>query len=270
MKTWKLILLLISVSVASFSQNKPTPFATGILVKGTSEFTKQVAFGDTITLKDGSKLPAPKPTTNPTATISLNLSSTQEYMASGSALAITVTWSITRPTDCRPITSITVAGTSITPNAIAEGQSQSGTLASTQARNTNTTYTVAVSSADKTGNASSTITWSWKRYWGTVTSTTVTDADILALTGAGVGIGSEFATSLAKTYNGITGGGKYLVFAFPSSWGTPIFKVYGLTNTAFTKIRDNTFVNASGGSTNYQVWVSNTPYNSVVTDFKIE
>lgn len=270
MRTLKLILLLISVSVTCLSQSKPTPFATGILVKGASEFTKVVSFDDTITLKDGSKLPAPRPTTAPTATISLSLGSTQEYMASGSALSVTATWSITRPTDCRPITSITVAGTSITPDALNEGQSQSGTLATTLARNTNSIYTVAVNSTDKSGSASSTITWSWKRYWGAVTSTTVTDADILALTGAGVGTGSEFASSRTKSYDGITGGGKYLVFAFPSSWGTPIFKVYGLTNSAFTKVRDNTFINASGGSNTYQVWVSNTPYNSAVTDFNIE
>lgn len=270
MKTWKLTLLLISICCASFSQTKQTPFATGILVKGTSEFTKAVKFYDTITLKDGSKLPAPPPTTSPTAAISLSIGSTQEYMASGAILPITISWSVTRPTDCRAITAINVAGTSITPNQIAEGQSQSGTLSASLVRNSNSIYTVTVNSSDKSASSSSSITWSWKRYWGAVTSTNVSDADILALTGAGVGTGNEFATTKNKTYNGINGGGKYLVFAFPSSWGTPIFKVYGLTNSAFTKVRDNLFINASGGSTSYQVWVSNTTYNSAVSDFKIE
>jgi hypothetical protein len=219
------------------------------------------------------------PSTSPTATISVSGGILREYMSAGAALSVDLPWSVTRPVACAAISTITVDGISQTVNAIAEGQSQSGTL-TTRAlpRNTSTTYTVSVVTSDgKTGSASSTVAWQWKRYWGAFASAvpptnagfSITDAQILALTGAGVGTGNELSTTRVKTYNNINAAGNYLVFAWPSSWGTPTFVINGLINTAFTKVRSNTFVNASGGSTAYDVWVSNTTQASAIAQFQI-
>ena len=61
-----------------------------------------------------------------------------------------------------------------------------------------------------------------------------------------------------------------MVVAFPSSFGTPTFTINGLTSTAWTKVRDNAFVNSSGGTTSYQVWVSNTQMNAAIASFTIK
>ena len=206
------------------------------------------------------------PSTSPTASISLSVSTSQEYMASGSAVPVSLNWTVNRPVACTAISTIVVNAVSQTVNAINEGQSQSGTLAGqSMVRNTNQSFSVNVTSQDgKSGSASTSVTWYWKRYWGTIASNaSPSDAQILALN-------NELSTTRVKSYDGISGGGQYLIFAFPSAWGVPVFKVYGLTNSAFTKMRDNAFTNASGGSTTYQVWISNTVYNGVVSDFNIE
>lgn len=220
------------------------------------------------------------PSVPPASTINSTLAPTQEYMADGADLATDLNWTATRPEACLPIASIVVDGVSQTLDTpFEEGYTQSGTLSGRALpRNTQTSYTIEVNSEDKLSSNTVTINWRWKRYWGDFASTvpptdgsfTITDADILALTGAGVGIGSEFATSRQKSYNGIDGGGNYLVFAFPASWGTPVFKINGLTSTAFTKVREDAFVNASGGIDTYQVWVSNSEMNSPISEFEIE
>jgi len=219
------------------------------------------------------------PSTSPTATITnTGYGTSKEFTTSGTD-AVTLTWTVTRPAYCTQLALVVVDGTTITPTPNpAEGASSGATTASTITKNTNKTFTVSVTSADgKTGSASTTVTWYWKRYWGAFASAvpptngsfSISDAQILALTGAGVGTGNEISTTRVKSYDGINGGGDYLVFAFPSSWGTPLFVVNGLPNTAFTKVRDNSFTNASGGSTTYQVWVSNFEQNSAISDFEI-
>jgi hypothetical protein len=91
----------------------------------------------------------------------------------------------------------------------------------------------------------------------------ITNLMIRNLTGAGVSPGNALATSYSKTYTGINGAGKYLIFAHPTIFGAnPTFVVNGLANSAFTKVRSSSaFVNESGFSINYDVWVSNTAYN---------
>jgi len=116
-----------------------------------------------------------------------------------------------------------------------------------------------------------------KRYWGKTTLNNsdfilLSDQDkntlILNLTGAGVGSGKEFATSRVKAYNGINGAGEYLIFAFPTSFGTPTFIQNGLTNTAFTKY-EYTFENVVDYGVPFQIWISDSTYNGVVAKFNI-
>lgn len=220
------------------------------------------------------------PSVPPTTTLSSSLATTQEYASAGADYTTNLTWSSTRPVACLSITLITIDGVGQTlDDPFNEGHTQNGVLNSRAVpRNTQTSFTNVTNSTDKSSTSTVTIVWRWKRYWGAFASAvpptdpafSISDGDILALTGAGVGTGNEFATGRAKNYDGINGAGDYLVFAFLSSYGTPVFKINGLPSTAFTKVRDNAFVNASGGSETYQVWVSDTEYNSPVTSFIIE
>ena len=98
----------------------------------------------------------------------------------------------------------------------------------------------------------------------------ITDTIIKNLTGANANaqlFGKELSTTKSKTYTGIDGAGKHLVFAWPSTVAspyTPTFTVNGLPNSAFTQVRTNSvFSNEYGfNGTNYEVWVSNTLQNS--------
>lgn len=220
------------------------------------------------------------PSTSPTASISVSGGTSREFMVAGTALTVDATWSATRPIACQAITNITVDGVSQTLMVpFNEGATQNGVLTGrTLNRNINATYSISVLASDgKTGGASATVTWYWGRYWGSFVSAypptdirfSISDAEVIALTGAGIGTGFELSTTRVKTYNGINASGNYLVFAFPSTWGTPTFVINGLISTAFTKVRDNAFTNASGGSTNYQVWVSNTTQASAIAQFQI-
>ena len=70
-------------------------------------------------------------------------------------------------------------------------------------------------------------------------------------------------------YENIDGQGKHLVFAWPSTVTgatTPVFKVNGTINSAFTNVRTSSpLTNTYGFSgTDYEVWVSNTRYFSPV------
>lgn len=195
-------------------------------------------------------------------TLSLSANNTSREL--GSSTAVTLSWSVTKRT--RGISAITAGGvsqavpTNIDNDNDTDGAVGSGTQAVNTAANTNTTYTLLVTdSASNNFSTTVTITYFNKRYWGRLTNFSASDAEIIAA----VGGGSEFSTTRVQTRNGLNGSGDYLFFAFPSSFGTPTFTVNGLPNTAWTKIRSNSaFVNASGYSNNYDVWISNTKQNS--------
>jgi len=233
--------------------------------------------GDTLLLAwlNNYFFPEPAPVVNITPSIGNSL----EFMSAGAALTTSLSWSVNRPAQSSAISSITVNGTSITPDPIAEGATQTGTLTNQSlARNTVTTYAItAINTSTYSATKTTTVQWYWKRYWGAFASAyapgnpsfSISDAQILALTGAGVGSGSELSTTLVKNYDGINGGGNYLVFAWPTSWGTPTFVINGLVSTAFTRVRSNAFINASGGTTSYDVWVSDTQMNSPIAQFQI-
>jgi hypothetical protein len=200
-----------------------------------------------------------------------------------------LSWTVTK--NSNSITSITVDSTSVIPT----GNTQTGTKSTTATHSLVPisvsevqTYTMSTSDGTTTISTTSTVTWMNKRYWGFMDLTTclpsnpdltlspgdaaavgsfITDTKIKSMTGAGVGSGSELATTLSKTYTSINAAGKYLCFAWPTLFGTPTFVVGGFTNTAFTKVRSNTsFSNDFGFSgVNYDVWISNTAYNSITT-----
>jgi hypothetical protein len=216
----------------------------------------------------------------PVVTIAPQIGNSLEFMVAGAALTTTLNWTVNRPLQSTPISSITVNGVSITPDPIAEGATQSGALANqTLNRNIVTTYAItAFNTSGYSSTRTTTIQWFWKRYWGAFASPypptdvrfSISDAQVLALTGAGIGTGNELSTTLVKTYDGINAGGNYLVFGWPSAWGQPTFVINGLISTAFTRVRSNSFTNASGGFTNYDVWVSDTELNAPIAQFLIK
>jgi hypothetical protein len=214
----------------------------------------------------------------------VSISSSNTPREFGSTTSTTLTWSVNKGSS--NIQNITV-------NNIIQGgapftTNQSGTQNTNATQNTLTQFTITAFDGTGTASANTQVVWQNRRYWGRVNlgnlvlpeipdpvlnfnivagsySTAITDSFIRNLNGAGVGSGSELAVNSNKTYNGINGNGQHLIFAWPTSFGNPTFTVGGFTNTAFTKIRDNSpFTNQLGFQINYDVWISNTPYNSPV------
>jgi hypothetical protein len=191
------------------------------------------------------------PAVAPGASISVN-NPIREIGASG---AYTLSWTATENTN--PITGITVDGVAETPTGSTQSGTQSGTVSPINAEGI---FTKAMSDTDGTltGNASCSIQYMPRMFWGTNASNgSPSDATILALAN------SSLATGFALNLTNFGGGGLYLVFAWPSSFGSPQFIVNGLNNTAFTKVRSaSNFVNGQGATVVMDVWTSNNLYNS--------
>jgi hypothetical protein len=185
----------------------------------------------------------------------------------GSGISVALSWSVTRHTN--PITSLIVNSVVKVPT----GNNQSSLVpdVALSVQNVNTTFSMTAGDGVSVASSSTTVSWFNARYWGvSATFGPITSPTILALNGAGVGSGKELASSRVQTRNGINGGGEYLVFAWPTSFGTPAFVINGLPNTAFTKVDSGySFVNAYGYTTAYDVWMSNTVQNSPISLFQI-
>lgn len=207
----------------------------------------------------------------------------------GASLGVTLNWTATKNSDS--ITSIIVNGNVQIPtgNTQLGSQAANGTHSTTPAVSQTNTFPMGVGDGTTTTNTSVSLTWMNNRHWGFVDLSSlgnpdltanpgsasavgvfITDTIIKAMTGANANaqlFGKELSTTKSKTYTGIDGGGRHLVFAWPSTVAspyTPTFTVNGLPNTAFTQVRTNSvFVNEVGfNGTNYEVWVSNTLQNS--------
>jgi hypothetical protein len=217
----------------------------------------------------------------PGGSLSIVGTSNREY---GSSTSFTLSWSITVNT--KPITSIIVDGLFIY-SGTSGTKSTTGTHSLTPGISQTNTFTMTVSDGQSTINRNATLTWMNKRFWGSVdlsslgnpnltsnpsmstsVGNSITSLTIRNLDGAnanGQNFGNELSNSRLKTYNNINGDGKYLIFAFPSNFGTPSFSVNGLPNTAFTKVKTFAFTNSFGFSgTNYDVWISNTLQNAAL------
>ena len=123
---------------------------------------------------------------------------------------------------------------------------------------------VVVATGNDTTTATVSIAFSNKLYYGTtLKSGSILDSDILSLS-------SEFRANRLKTFTNFAGGAARILIGVPTAFGTASFKVNGLANTAFTKVRSNTdFVNAGGGTIPLDVYLSNNVYNSPLDSFEI-
>lgn len=225
-----------------------------------------------------------------TPIISLTPNTIKEY---GQSLTHNLTWSVTKRSN--PILSVVVNGftiTTILPNQLFQTGTRnvSGTYSSISGSfpvSTTNNFLMIVNDGTTNTTTSATLTWMNRIYWGTIdlsglafpnpnltlnpsyatfVTSAITSNLIKTLNGAGVGTGSELSITKNKTYNQINANGKYLIFAWPSSVSgatTPTFTVNGLPNTAFTRVNTAwVFTNQFNATTNYEVWVSNTAYNS--------
>lgn len=201
--------------------------------------------------------------------VSLGCSPTSKEL--GASTAVTLSWSVTK--NSNSITSIIVDGLVIVPT----GNNQSGTKAATSTQNVNTTFTMTASDGTTTVPTSATVYWYNAIYWGKTSTFAAPSMAIVGsqpawADGASVGSGKTLASSKSGSYAGINGAGQYLVFAWPSTFGTPTFTINGLPNTAFTKIGSAVSHTNMNGYTNpagYDIWISNTAQNSPIASFVI-
>lgn len=188
----------------------------------------------------------------PTAEVSIVGTNILENKNPATTSQIGLNWNVVKNT--RNIIDINVGGIEVTPT----GNSQSGTTNVNVMGNETPSFSIVVNDGkQEVIDTTPSLLRLNAMYWGRFPTQNLTDADILNLTGAGSGSGKELRNNRLKTFNNINGNGQHLVWAFPSSWGTPSFIVNGFPNNSISKFRDNAFVNSLGYSTTYQVWITN-------------
>ncbi len=228
----------------------------------------------------------------PSASLSITTTSYQY----GGPTSFVFSWSVTAHTN--PVSPIIVNGNvkavPVPPNPSSGSQALTGTHSLTPGISQTNVFGMVYgdSVTSVTYSTTATITWMNKRYWGYINLSSLGNPNLTTNPGSSSLVGSyitdamvnsgvngasangdsilnpnsgrELSITKNKTYTGINGAGNHLLFAFPTSFGTPAFSVNGLPNTAFTKVRSNlAFTNETGFSgTNYDVWVSNTLQNS--------
>jgi hypothetical protein len=212
----------------------------------------------------------------PGANLTSNFGTEREF-GDTSGYSFNLIWSATQ--NSNPITQIIVNGVLQTNSPLSGIVPATSTHSVSPGVQSQQTYTMSVSDGTSTSNSTTTVTWRNKVYWGTLDGVSVGNPDLTSFPGSASSLGSivsnstilgltgsELSITKNRTFTEINGGGRYLLFAWPSSVTdalTPNFTVNGLPNTAFTRLKTNwTFTNLFGFSTSYEVWVSNTIQNS--------
>lgn len=120
---------------------------------------------------------------------------------------------------------------------------------------TSNTSIVITATDERNAQASRTlnITFQPRAYWGVAQNKEIYDsADILALSE------SALTSTRTRNINVNAGEGEHIIYAIPSSFGTPTFKINGFEG-GFIKVGTINFTNASGYSQNYDVYKSVNP-----------
>ena len=210
----------------------------------------------------------------------------------GAPLAVSLNYNVSLGTKPITPTTLVVAGTPKIFPPYSGVHSSTSTHSSVPLNaSQSSSFVISVNDGVNTVTGTQTFYWLNRIYWGRINLTSIgnpnltespisvasvaalcTDIFILSLNGAGANglmYGNELSTTKDKVYEGIDGLGSYLIFAWPSTVTgatTPVFRVNGSVNTAFTNVRTSSpMVNSFGFSgTDYEVWVSNTRYFSPV------
>lgn len=167
------------------------------------------------------------------------------------------------------------------PTYINSIATQSGVITVGSASNGTSVINLQVYDGINTISSTCSVNFLNRFYWGNFATNpatyTLTNTDIQSLNGASVsligidgnpGNGNILTNTRVHTLNGINGSGNYLVFAFPNSFGTPIFVANGMVTTAFS-MTNSVFTNTYGRTQSYNIWYSNTIQNSPITYFQI-
>jgi len=166
----------------------------------------------------------------------------------------------------------------------------SGTFNRIPLRNIDTTYTITVYDTGvpvRQDSDSASVVYQNRFYFGKVTSRAMLNtAQIKALvaTKGGQAESGRLSANFFRSFVGVSGlggGGTYIAFAFPSIWTTQYgILVNGVKNPPF-KLTDNKiwtgpakvgslqFTNDYDYVTEYDVWITQSSYNSEFNDFKI-
>lgn len=166
---------------------------------------------------------------------------------------ITANWTVTRTDE--PIVAITVGGISQTVT----GNTQSGSQVLTKNGLADLIVSLVATTATQSVNTSLTALVSKRvRYGGTLK-----DGVIVPILDADINAASSSFFSANRTTGGVPRiqsliASQYLFIEFPTAFGAPVFRINGIINNAFTKVRvASTYVNPFGYSDTVDVWVSN-------------
>ena len=258
----------------TYTNSSPTPYAIGGIPAGSTFSAKTMTeMWDALLY----------PYIPPSASLSigpLNGGSLREF---GRNNGVDLNWSATKGN--KNVTAIKLCvgrfdEAFITLTTINTTGNQSGTFPTSTTSNTNTIFYMTVS--DVPGGSSivtaqATVSWTSAVYWGKTPTFALPSMSIVGsqpawADGAGVpgGSGKNLSGSRAANYSGINGAGQYLVFAWPSSYGTPTFTVNGQPFTSVTKIGNGvSHTNMHGYTSNYDVWITDTTQANVLSLFII-
>lgn len=200
----------------------------------------------------------------------------QKEFGDPTGYSFNLSWTATQ--NSNSITQIIVNGVLQTLSPLSGTVPATSTHSNTPGLQSTQVYNINVMDGISSTTSSTTVSWRNKIYWGVLDGTTVGNPDLTSFPGSAsslgslvssatiLGLNSELSLTKNKTYTGINGVGKYLIFAWPSSVPgstLPTFTVNGLPNTAFTSVQSAwSFTNYWGFVSNYEVWVSDTIQNS--------
>jgi hypothetical protein len=172
-------------------------------------------------------------------TVSLSGGSSNEKGVTVTSVALT--WTVNKT-----IVSQTLTDHSPAPDPADRAHTFSGLTLTT-----NKTYTVAVTDdLPATVSSSTTVAFYDKRHWGVSTNTTLTSAQILTLASNTLASSRNMSATFDCT------GGRYIFFAWPTTWGTPTFTVNGLVDSSWVSNVVNPHTNASGYDSSFTTWRS--------------
>jgi hypothetical protein len=209
----------------------------------------------------------------PGAGISVN-PSTLDF---GNTQDVSISWNITKGTYNFNASSFTITRSTSPPKTftatINPSSNNNATFSDTPQVNVTNSYSFKVfDTKGVEAPASTSLVYSNRWYYGNRNDQNVmTSVDIRSsLNSLGSG---AFASSFAKNFTSVTnigGGNTYITFAFPSSWGTPIFKLTsGLIWSAPQFKYSLTYSNVFGYQNKYDVYQTTDRYNSVYNQFVI-
>lgn len=204
----------------------------------------------------------------------INLVATPSILEYGNTQSVSIDWSITKKKNdlvlayiYRPIESLYAVPSGSLP--VTTHDTSIGNITGRPIVNTYTSFTFSVDDTDTSVSPISggvniftaSVSWQNRRYWGTHSSFTTPTLSSLS---------SELSVTRIQTRNGISGGGSYIVFGWPTTFGEPTFIVNGMVSNAWTKIGAAiSHSNSYGYSESYDVWISNTIQNSTISQFQI-